>query len=300
MDVRYPSEERALDMLAARHKCVVHENLALAHENARLAQENAMLRLRAMAPATVKDALDASLAPPASWEGAVGGYSNMDVSIAWQSSQLQNPWGHSKSRPISSVSRTSSLATTAGTDSASPSLSTISSDEAEMEEHAPVLPSAKPQQSSTTVMMSNIPADYTRDMLVTLMNDEGFYAKYDFLYLPIDFTTKFSNGYAFINFVTPVEAQRFQDHFKGFSQWAVASDQVCDVRWGNALQGIAAHVDRYRSSPVMHEDMPDECRPAVFSGGVRAPFPPPLKRIRPPRIRQSKAAGATFAQTMHP
>merc|ERR1712046_317515 len=102
----------------------------------------------------------------------------------------------------------------------------------------------------------------------------GYSGLYDFMYLPIDFSSSNANGYAFVNFGTPEDAQRFQEHFKGFSKWEVESDNICDITWSTVLQGLAAHVDRYRSSPVMHEDAPDEGKPVVFSNGVRAPFPP--------------------------
>jgi len=149
----------------------------------------------------------------------------------------------------------------------------------------PPPPSGAPPPPMTTVMMRNLPNNYSRAMLLELMDDEGFNGAYDFIYLPIDFSSTASFGYAFINFVSPPEAERFREHFQNFSKWSVTSEKVCDVTWSNVHQGLAAHIDRYRSSPVMHDDMPDECKPAAFANGKRAPFPPPLKKIRAPRIR---------------
>lgn len=288
MDSPNVVDESALDIFAAKHMCVVSENMALAQENARLAQENAMLRMQAMAPATVEDALTTSWATVSPWDASIAHCGILGPSVPWQGFHPQSPHRRMKDISSSSVSVTSSLATTIGADSSTSSLNSACDDDADVEEKGAALQSAKPPQPLTTVMMRNMPIEYTREMLITLMNNQGFHGKYDFIYLPVDFTTSETNGYAFINFVTPAEAQRFQDHFQGFSQWDVASDKECDVTWSNVLQGLAAHVDRYRSSPVMHDDMPDECRPAVFSDGVRAPFPPPLKRIRAPRIRHSR------------
>jgi len=58
-------------------------------------------------------------------------------------------------------------------------------------------------------------------------------------------------------------------------------------------QGLPAHIDRYRNSPVMHESVEDEYKPAVFSPGTgdRAVFPPPTKKLRVPRIRRPGADG---------
>ena len=43
-----------------------------------------------------------------------------------------------------------------------------------------------------------------------------------------------------------------------------------------------AHVDRYRNSPVMHRDVPDEYKPVIFKNGVRKNFPRPTKKVKAP------------------
>jgi len=137
----------------------------------------------------------------------------------------------------------------------------------------------------TTVMMRNVPKSYTRATLLELLNMEGFFGSYDFIYFPVHFNSMKSFGYVFINLVSRCEAERFMEYFQNFTKWTVPSPKVCQMTWGDCHQGLAAHVHRYRSSPVMHEELPDEGKPAVFSDGVRAPFPPPLFMIRRPRIR---------------
>jgi|EP00927_Polykrikos_kofoidii_P052367 hypothetical protein len=142
------------------------------------------------------------------------------------------------------------------------------------------------QYQATTVMMRNIPNSYTRDMLLQLLDDEGFLGCYDMVYLPIDFQSKVGLGYAFINMVTMEDAFRFQWHFSGFSSWTLASDKVCQITWGDTLQGLHANIERYRNSPVMHASVPDEFRPVLFKDGVRVPFPAPTRSIREPRMRR--------------
>lgn len=243
-----------------------------------------MLRMRAAAMATTGNDMASPWGALGSWDGAMGQQG------AWQTQPLRGPPGLMKKSSVSIISGTSSLATTVGPDSATSSLNSSYGDEVDEDHDATSLPTPEaPKQALTTVMVRNIPKEYTREMLMALMNDEGFHCKYDFIYMPIDFTTSDANGYAFVNLITTEEAQRFQDYFQGFTRWGVAVDKTCDVQWSNVLQGLAAHVNRYRSSPLMHEDTPDQCRPAVFSEGVRAPFPPPLKTIRAPRVRRSKA-----------
>lgn len=138
----------------------------------------------------------------------------------------------------------------------------------------------------TTIMMRNIPNNYTRTMLLDLINAEGFQGVYDLVYLPIDFNSNAGFGYAFINLVTPEDAERFRLHFQGYTGWALTSEKVCDVMWSGVHQGLEAHIERYRNSPVMHPSVPDDYKPVVFKDGVRVQFPPPTKLPRAPRIRR--------------
>merc|ERR1719357_1531578 len=57
----------------------------------------------------------------------------------------------------------------------------------------------------TTVMIRSLPQSYTRQTLLELLDAEGFSGRYDFVYLPIDFTSAVNLGYCFINALTPVD-----------------------------------------------------------------------------------------------
>jgi len=144
-------------------------------------------------------------------------------------------------------------------------------------------PSGKKQLSRTTIMLRNLPNNYTQAMLLELIDQAGLAGKYDFLYLPIDFRTHAALGYAFVNLVSPEDAERLREFFDGFSGWALPSSKVCSAAWSHPHQGYEAHVHRYRNSPLMHETVPDTYRPILFADGVRIPFPPPTKKIKPPR-----------------
>mmetsp|Transcript_128434 Transcript_128434/g.411730 ORF Transcript_128434/g.411730 Transcript_128434/m.411730 type:complete len:303 (-) Transcript_128434:156-1064(-) len=138
-------------------------------------------------------------------------------------------------------------------------------------------------QKRTTVMLRNLPNNYTRNMLLDLFNSEGFAGRYDFLYMPIDFRSHAALGYAFVNLVSHTAAEEFRHQFEGFSQWVLPSNKVCSAGWSHPHQGLESHIARYRSSPLMHEAVPDEYRPILFSNGVRTPFPAPTKKVKPPR-----------------
>jgi len=150
----------------------------------------------------------------------------------------------------------------------------------------PATASEVPEGTWTTVMLRNLPEGFTRLMLCKMCDKESFAHSYDFLYMPINFRTETSFGYAFINLTRPADAKRCYDHFQGFNRWEVPSDKVCEVTWSKMYQGLAAHIERYRNSPVMHEAVPDEYRPAVFKNGIRVAFPMPTKKLRMPRIRR--------------
>eukprot|EP00440_Ansanella_granifera_P062682 gb/GFBE01067967.1/.p1 GENE.gb/GFBE01067967.1/~~gb/GFBE01067967.1/.p1 ORF type:complete len:397 (+),score=77.92 gb/GFBE01067967.1/:1-1191(+) len=138
----------------------------------------------------------------------------------------------------------------------------------------------------TTVMMRNIPSEYTGNMLLTLLDTNDFKSCYDLVYLPMDYHNKVGFGYAFINFVSAEEAERFREAFEGFKEWVVVSEKVCEVCWSSVLQGVDAHIERYRNSPVMHPTVPDAFKPMLFKNGDRVAFPAPTKTIRPPRLRK--------------
>jgi len=145
------------------------------------------------------------------------------------------------------------------------------------------------QEWRTTVMIRNMPNNYTRAMLLELVDSMGFAGAYDFAYLPVDFNSQAGLGYGFINFLTVADAQSCFDRLEGFSDWKVPSEKVCTVTWSSPTQGFEAHIERYQNSPVMHHSIPDEWKPVLLQQGVRVDFPPPTKHIKAPKARQHKS-----------
>lgn len=174
-----------------------------------------------------------------------------------------------KPRSPHSVSSTS---TDLGTDS--------ESDASSEEKHA------LEQEWRTTVMLRNLPNNYTRSMLLQHINEKGYAGLYDFFYLPIDFKSQACLGYAFINLHTPEDACALMNDFDGFANWLIPTRKRCMVGWSNPHQGLRSNIERYQNSPVMHRDVPDAFKPCIFhSQGLRANFPPATKRLRCPRVR---------------
>lgn len=154
-----------------------------------------------------------------------------------------------------------------------------------------------PSERRSTVMLRNVPNNYTREMLLAMLDSEGFGAHYDFIYWPIDFVTQAALGYAFVNLVDASYAAHFWSVFDGYSNWVLPSRKICGVTWSGPHQGLEAHLERYRNSAVMHASVPEHYKPVVFQNGHRIEFPMPSKAPRAPRTRSYAAAapGRDFA-----
>jgi len=140
----------------------------------------------------------------------------------------------------------------------------------------------------TSVMLRNLPSGFSCRQLLNLLDSLGFVGRYDFVYQPVNFETMTCLSHAFVNMVSPADAERLREQLEGFSDWAVPSESVCQVVWNDKHQGLAALVDRYRNSPVMHPDIPEECKPILLSAGRRIQFPPPTQRVKSPKFCRSK------------
>jgi len=133
-------------------------------------------------------------------------------------------------------------------------------------------------------MLRNIPNNYTRNMFLKLLDDNGFAGAYDFVYMPFDFARDANLGYAFVNLQSTEAVDALWKIFDGFSQWSLPTLKVCQVCWSGPHQGFKAHVERYRNSPVMHKQVPDPYKPVIFKNGIRKPFPRPTKKIKAPSM----------------
>jgi len=71
------------------------------------------------------------------------------------------------------------------------------------------------QAPITTMMIRNVPQNLTQDELVEALNKGPFYGLFDLVYMPCNFETLKSKGYAFVNFLTPDAAAAFQASWHG-------------------------------------------------------------------------------------
>ncbi|KAK4424109.1 protein terminal ear1 [Sesamum alatum] len=140
----------------------------------------------------------------------------------------------------------------------------------------------KREEEKTTVMIKNIPYDCPRQELINLLDgfchveneksasrkgaaEEHFTSAYDFLYLPIDFRTKKSRGFAFVNFTDANTVWKFFDafHMRNWGavdrkKWPKRIEVVCAK-----IQGKEALVNHFSQS--MFECETDEFLPVGFT-----------------------------------
>ncbi|RAL60197.1 hypothetical protein DID88_000818 [Monilinia fructigena] len=112
----------------------------------------------------------------------------------------------------------------------------------------------------TTVMLRNIPNKVDQAMLKSIV-DESSFGKYDFMYLRIDFSNDCNVGYAFINFVDPVDIVPFV-MIRSNQKWhRFKSDKIAEVSYAT-IQGRDCLIQKFRNSSVMLE--PPHYRPKLF------------------------------------
>jgi RNA recognition motif-containing protein len=150
--------------------------------------------------------------------------------------------------------------------------------------------SCNSEEQLHTIVMRNIPNKYTRALFLELLDKRGFHGTYRMVYLPVDYGTQLSVGYAFVHFADSSDALRCKTEFQGFKSWHFAgSPKVCSVDWSTGDDSLEAHIERLRNCSVMHSSIPEEFRPALFdSTGDQLHFPEPTKSVKKPRA----AAGA--------
>merc|ERR1711933_206874 len=119
-----------------------------------------------------------------------------------------------------------------------------------------------------------------------LLRSGGFANHVEFIYLPMNLRSPGNFGYAFVDFDCTEIAAQCKEKLNGFTGWCGPGENALDVDWSET-QGIDSHIQRYRDSPIMHESLADEHKPALFKKGVRIAFPPPTKTIRAPRVRRT-------------
>eukprot|EP00892_Ulva_mutabilis_P001960 jgi/Ulvmu1/11765/UM008_0179.1 len=143
----------------------------------------------------------------------------------------------------------------------------------------------------TTLMIRNIPNKYTQKVLMQTIDDGGFFGKYDFFYLPIDFKNHCNVGYSFINMASTDAVLAFYDRFHNQGWERFNSEKRCCVAYAR-IQTRSALVSHFQNSSLMHEDK--KCRPVLINLSGAAPifeeFPAPRRQSHSSHSSARRAA----------
>jgi len=140
----------------------------------------------------------------------------------------------------------------------------------------------------TTIMLRNIPNRYTQTSLIEEINGVGFEGRYDFFYLPMDVHNRTNVGYAFINFVTPKDAQAFLTEFGNYMFKRHSSHKIAGVSPAH-MQGLIKNIQHFLPRAVSQSR--DACyRPAVFLNGRRLELQEALEELQAPQMPKSSPA----------
>ncbi|CAM0952603.1 unnamed protein product [Alopecurus aequalis] len=163
-------------------------------------------------------------------------------------------------------------------------------------------PAFDPRSSKTSLMICNIPNCFTKRGLMRILDEHCatennrlavfrnrpvLRSEYDFLYLPVDFGTRFNKGYAFVNMTTAAAARRLHAFLHGHSWADMGSGKVCEVVHAD-IQGVEAFAAHFSGSQFPCGDGKKEFLPVRF-GPPRDGLRPTAERIigrafiRPPK-----------------
>ena len=127
----------------------------------------------------------------------------------------------------------------------------------------------------TTIMIQNIPNNYTQQMLLDEIN-LSFKGSYDFFYLPMDYKNKCNIGYSFVNFLNSKTTAQFFTEFNNRNWSQFKSHKICAIKYGR-IQGKGNLIQHFLKTNVVR-GAPESYRPLLFysdgpNAGKAEPFP---------------------------
>jgi len=142
-----------------------------------------------------------------------------------------------------------------------------------------------PLHDDVTLMLRNIPNKYTQEQL--LEDLEKYKRSITFLYCPSDFRNSCNLGYAFMTFADAASAEQFWAEYHGHQLPRFPLSTKVLVVETARVQGLAANIERFRSSSVLGV-LEDESKPMLFEKGERVELPAPRGALPPPGERRRR------------
>lgn len=119
-------------------------------------------------------------------------------------------------------------------------------------------------------MLRNIPNKYVQSSLIKEVDRQGFLGKYDFFYLPMDMRNRTNVGYAFVNFLSPEDMERFTEHFEGYHFEMFSSHKIGKVSAAN-VQGLERNLRQLQTRAVT-QNADQDYRPVIVHEGRHLDF----------------------------
>lgn len=113
-----------------------------------------------------------------------------------------------------------------------------------------------------------------------LLEDAGLTGTFDFVYAPVDFRDGLACGYGFCNFVDEENAMAAFQRLHAACPESLAVQGQLEVVWSENNQGLCSLVERYRNSPMMHPEIPDDWKPLLLANSQPIPFPAPTRKLK--------------------
>ena len=104
----------------------------------------------------------------------------------------------------------------------------------------------------TTVMIKNIPNKFTRDLLLSII-DQHFKGAYDLFILPTDVNRYKNFGYSFINFTCSYYIPYFYFLFNGKKWSNTNSEKICEITYSK-IQGRTNLLSHYPNKIIFRND----------------------------------------------
>lgn len=127
-------------------------------------------------------------------------------------------------------------------------------------------------------MLRNIPNKYTQETLMEEINDHGYAGTYDFFYLPMDVRNNANVGYAFVNFLSPMDYAKFSEFFQGYSFKRGGSRKIAAVS-SATVQGLKLNVEFLMKKRVAQ----GQYGPVVLRDGRRVELEEASRMLSGPR-----------------
>jgi len=125
-----------------------------------------------------------------------------------------------------------------------------------------------PEPAATTLVVRNIPAQYTTSMLLEEWSCEG---TYDYLYLPRNCAVRRNLNYAFVNFVSEECAAAFREKWHKARLARFRAQKTLNIGLAN-VQGFEENISRLEQKRRFCAVPGCQCVPVVLKDGHRVPL----------------------------